>query len=131
MTPGQFSVTHHAQKKGKTSGKRFQNPYDGLQPLFAVNFLILLDRRPYAPIAPDRRDCRLNRHTFGNDIGFGHQIRSYVLHPYQMIKDLRTGHQTSDSQGVLDGDLDPFLQASLSSKLENDGGTRQAFADID
>ncbi len=65
------------------------------------------------------------------DIGFGHQIRSYVLHPYQMIKDLRTGHQTSDSQGVLDGDLDPFLQASLSSKLENDGGTRQAFADID
>lgn len=66
------------------------------------------------------------------DIGWGHQIRSYVLHPYQMIKDLRTGHQTSDSQGVLDGDLDPFLQASLSSKLEGgDGAPKVAYEDID
>lgn len=66
------------------------------------------------------------------DIGWGHQIRSYVLHPYQMIKDLRTGHQTSDSQGVLDGDLDPFLQASLSSKLGGDDGSpKVAYEDID
>ncbi len=66
------------------------------------------------------------------DIGWGHQIRSYVLHPYQMIKDLRTGHQTSDSQGVLDGDLDPFLQASLSSKLGGeDGAPKVAYEDID
>lgn len=66
------------------------------------------------------------------DIGWGHQIRSYVLHPYQMIKDLRTGYQTSDSQGVLDGDLDPFLQASLSSKLGGENGApKVAYEDID
>jgi peptide chain release factor 2 len=50
------------------------------------------------------------------DIGWGHQIRSYVLQPYQMVKDLRTGVQTSDTGGVLDGDLDPFMQATLAQK---------------
>jgi len=47
------------------------------------------------------------------EIGWGRQIRSYVLQPYQMVKDLRTGVQTSDTQGVLDGDIDQFLSASL------------------
>jgi peptide chain release factor 2 len=50
------------------------------------------------------------------DIGWGHQIRSYVLQPYQMVKDLRTGVQTSDTSGVLDGDLDQFMQATLAQK---------------
>ncbi len=50
------------------------------------------------------------------DIGWGHQIRSYVLQPYQMVKDLRTGIQTSNTGAVLDGDLDPFMEAALAQK---------------
>ncbi len=57
------------------------------------------------------------------DIGWGHQIRSYVLQPYQMVKDLRTGVETSATQAVLDGDLDRFMAASLAARVgEGEGG---------
>ena len=54
------------------------------------------------------------------EIGWGHQIRSYVLQPYQLIKDLRTNEETSDTQAVLDGDIDRFLEASLATKLNGE-----------
>jgi peptide chain release factor 2 len=57
------------------------------------------------------------------DIGWGHQIRSYVLQPYQMVKDLRTEVASSDTAGVLDGALDPFMAASLAQRV---GATREA-----
>jgi len=51
------------------------------------------------------------------DIGWGHQIRSYVLQPYQLVKDLRTGHTSTNPDAVLDGSVDDFIQASLAHKI--------------
>lgn len=55
------------------------------------------------------------------DIGWGHQIRSYVLQPYQLVKDLRTGVQSGTPQEVLDGDLDPFMEAALAQRAYGGG----------
>ena len=63
------------------------------------------------------------------DIGWGHQIRSYVLQPYQMVKDLRTGMESSSPSDVLDGKIDDFMEASLAQRISGSAG--EAVADID
>ena len=63
------------------------------------------------------------------DIGWGHQIRSYVLQPYQLIKDLRTGFTSTNPDAVLDGGLDDFIQASLAKRIQ--GISNEAIEDIE
>lgn len=63
------------------------------------------------------------------DIGWGHQIRSYVLQPYQLVKDLRTGHESTNPSAVLDGDLNEFIEASLAHRVH--GGGPDEIVDID
>ena len=64
------------------------------------------------------KEAKLNADAASKtDIGWGHQIRSYVLQPYQMVKDLRTGYVSGTPSEVLDGDLDAFMEASLAQKL--------------
>ena len=58
------------------------------------------------------------------DIGWGHQIRSYVLQPYQLVKDLRTGTQSTDPKAVLDGDIDDFIEAALAQRVKGGGPTQ-------
>ena len=80
--------------------------------------MALLKAKLYELELQKREEEQAKAHGEKTDIGWGHQIRSYVLHPYQMIKDLRTDVETSDTSGVLDGDLDMFLEAALAQKLE-------------
>ena len=68
-------------------------------------------------LAEEEREAELARERgAAQDIGFGSQIRSYVLHPYQLVKDHRTDLEAGNAQGVLDGDLDEFIHAYLLAK---------------
>ena len=95
-------------------------------------------KQPTLAVAPTLggQQCGLlgSLHTFGHgvqieaageagktDIGWGHQIRSYVLQPYQMVKDLRTSVEKGNPDAVLDGDLDEFMAAALAQRV---GATR-------
>ncbi|HWM80917.1 MAG TPA: peptide chain release factor 2 [Pseudolabrys sp.] len=81
----------------------------------------MLRARIYEMELKKREEAAAAEAAAKSDIGWGHQIRSYVLQPYQMVKDLRTGVQTSDTGGVLDGDLDEFMQAALAQKAFGTG----------
>jgi peptide chain release factor 2 len=67
----------------------------------------------------EKREAAANKEAASKtDIGWGHQIRSYVMQPYQMVKDLRTGFESSAPQDVLDGDLDGFMEAALAQRVQ-------------
>jgi peptide chain release factor 2 len=74
-------------------------------------------RSRLAEVEQERREEELARERgVAQDTGFGSQIRSYVLHPYQMVKDHRTEHEVGNAEGVLNGDLDDFIHEYLLAK---------------
>jgi peptide chain release factor 2 len=82
-----------------------------------ANCMAALKSRLYEMEMRERNQAIQDQHDAKGDAGWGNQIRSYVLQPYQMVKDLRTNFETSDSQGVLDGDLDGFMAAALAQEV--------------
>ena len=88
----------------------------------------MLNARLYEAELRRREEASQAEHDAKTDIGWGHQIRSYVLQPYQMVKDLRTGVETSSTGAVLDGDLDQFMEAALAHRVK--GGSAD-IQDID
>ncbi len=85
----------------------------------------MLKARMYEAELRKREEASAAIEAQKTDIGWGHQLRSYVLQPYQMVKDLRTEVETSDTQGVLDGDIDRFLSASLAAKIQGGPGSAE------
>ena len=106
-TDSAVRITHHPTGIVVTSSEKSQHQNRDIA-------MKALKSRLYQ-LELDRRNSAINEaHENKGNAGWGNQIRSYVLHPYQMVKDLRTGHETSDSKGVLDGDLDAFMAATLA-----------------
>ena len=77
-----------------------------------------LKARLYEQELKRREDKASAEQASKTDIGWGHQIRSYVLQPYQLVKDLRTGAASTDPDAVLDGDIDPFVEAALAQRIK-------------
>lgn len=78
----------------------------------------MLRARLYEIELRKKEEANKASHDSKTEIGWGHQIRSYVLHPYQMVKDLRTGVETGNTQAVLDGEIDLFIEAALAAGLK-------------
>ena len=121
-TDSAVRITHFPTNIVVTSSlkSQHQNRDIAMQALKSRLYQLELDKRNAAI---------LEAHESKGDAGWGNQIRSYVLQPYQMVKDLRTGYETSDTAGVLDGDLDGFMSATLA--LNASGKKRSDFADVD
>ena len=81
----------------------------------------MLRSRLYEAELKQREDAAQAQADSKSEIGWGHQIRSYVLQPYQLVKDLRTGVESTNPTAVLDGDLDAFIAASLAQRIEGAG----------
>ena len=106
-TDSAVRITHHPTGIVVTSSEKSQHQNRDIA-------MKALKSRLYQ-LELDRRNADINAaHEAKGDAGWGNQIRSYVLQPYQMVKDLRTNHETSDTKGVLDGDLDGFMAATLA-----------------
>ena len=79
----------------------------------------MLRARLYEAELKKREEAAQASNASKSEIGWGHQIRSYVLQPYQMVKDLRTNIEKGNAQGVLDGDIDDFLEAALAARIDS------------
>jgi len=88
----------------------------------------MLRARLYELELKKREEKAMATEAAKSDIGWGHQIRSYVLQPYQLVKDLRTGMESTNPSAVLDGDLDAFMEASLAARVS---GETKEVADVD
>ncbi len=88
----------------------------------------MLRSRLYEAELERREAAAMATESTKKDIGWGHQIRSYVLQPYQLVKDLRTGVESTDPQTILNGDLNAFMEAALAQRL---GGNDVEVSDID
>ena len=86
--------------------------------------MTMLKARLYEMELKKKEDAIQENNAGKTDNSWGHQIRSYVLHPYQMVKDLRTGVETAQTNQVLDGDLDNFITAALSARIAGEGMTK-------
>ena len=109
-TDSAVRITHNPTGIVVTSSEKsqHQNRDIAMKALKSRLYQLELDRRSAAVV---------EAHENKGDAGWGNQIRSYVLQPYQMVKDLRTGHETSDTKGVLDGELDDFMAATLAMNV--------------
>ena len=91
-----------------------------------ANAMKALRARLYDLEMKRRLESTQDAHDSKTEIGWGHQIRSYVLQPYQMVKDTRTGVESTNPTAVLDGELTDFLEAALASKIEGGGEAAEA-----
>ena len=89
----------------------------------------MLKSRLYELELKKREDKASAEAASKTEIGWGHQIRSYVLQPYQLVKDLRTGTQSTNPSAVLDGEIDPFIESALAQRIK--GGSHIEVADLD